>query len=105
MCCNTFLFWFSLDGGQQQMVSMWQKYYVDMKSLLSWQYLMKDFSQIHSWNITMVSLSISETFQLNYIDVCSIRQRHIQEVGSYMHCIKKSHLDAGRDWGSRFLLH
>lgn len=45
----------SLDAGHQQMISMWQRLHIDMKSLLSWQYLMKDFSQIRSWNITMVS--------------------------------------------------
>ncbi|KAK7887153.1 hypothetical protein WMY93_026774 [Mugilogobius chulae] len=54
----------SLDGGQQQMVSMWQKYYVDMKSLLSWQYLMKDFTQIHSWNITMLKSMKPEEYRL-----------------------------------------
>lgn len=46
----------SLDAGHQQMVSMWQRLHIDMKSLLSWQYLMKDFTQIRSWNITMVSI-------------------------------------------------
>lgn len=45
----------SLDAAHQQMVSMWQLLHIDMKSLLSWQYLMRDFTQIHSWNITMVS--------------------------------------------------
>lgn len=45
----------SLDGGHQTMVTMWQTLHINMKSLLSWQYLMKDFTQIHSWNITMVS--------------------------------------------------
>lgn len=49
----------SLDAGHQQMVSMWQKLHVDLKSLLSWQYLMKDFTQIRSWNITMVRLRAS----------------------------------------------
>ncbi|XP_077431939.1 plectin isoform X4 [Vanacampus margaritifer] len=43
----------SLEGGHQQMVSMWQTLYINMKSLLSWQYLMRDFTQIRSWNITM----------------------------------------------------
>lgn len=41
------------------MVSMWQKLHVDLKSLLSWQYLMKDFTQIRSWNINMVRLKAS----------------------------------------------
>ncbi|XP_061772373.1 plectin isoform X26 [Nerophis ophidion] len=41
-----------LDTGHQKMVSMWQILYINMKSLLSWQYLMRDFSQIRTWNIT-----------------------------------------------------
>ncbi|XP_019748594.1 plectin-like isoform X3 [Hippocampus comes] len=44
----------SLETGHQQMVSMWQTLYINMKSLLSWQYLMRDFTQIRSWNITML---------------------------------------------------
>lgn len=52
-----FLFSSSLDAGHQQMVSMWQSLHIDVKSLLSWQYLMKDFSQIRSWNITMVGVT------------------------------------------------
>ena len=47
----------SLDAGHQQMVSMWQRVHIDMKSLLSWQYLMKDFTLIRSWNITVVGMS------------------------------------------------
>ncbi|KAJ0065867.1 hypothetical protein NL108_000100, partial [Boleophthalmus pectinirostris] len=54
----------SLDGGQQQMVLMWQKYYIDMKSLLSWQYLMKDFTQINSWNITLLKSMKPEEYRL-----------------------------------------
>jgi plectin len=34
---------------------MWQQMHIDMKGLLSWQYLMKDITVIRSWNITMVS--------------------------------------------------
>ncbi|XP_061805799.1 plectin-like isoform X8 [Nerophis lumbriciformis] len=41
-----------LDTGHQKMVSTWQMLYINMKSLLSWQYLMRDFSQIRTWNIT-----------------------------------------------------
>ncbi|CAL9705341.1 unnamed protein product [Knipowitschia caucasica] len=54
----------SLDGGQQQMVLMWQKFYIDMKSLLSWQYLMKDFTQINTWNITMLKSMKPEEYRL-----------------------------------------
>lgn len=56
-CDLAFLSSSSLDAGHQQMVSMWQRLHIDMKSLLSWQYLMRDFSQIRSWNIMMVSMS------------------------------------------------
>ncbi|GAA6235104.1 plectin-like isoform X7 [Lates japonicus] len=54
----------SLDGGHQQMVSMWQMIHVDMKSLLSWQYLMRDFTQIRSWNITMLKTMKPEEYRL-----------------------------------------
>uniref|UniRef100_A0AAQ4P005 Plectin b n=1 Tax=Gasterosteus aculeatus aculeatus TaxID=481459 RepID=A0AAQ4P005_GASAC len=54
----------SLDSGYQQMVSMWQTLHIDMKSLLSWQYLMKDFTQIHSWNITTLKTMKSEEYRL-----------------------------------------
>lgn len=34
---------------------MWQTMFVDMKSMLSWQYLMRDIHIIKTWNITMVT--------------------------------------------------
>ncbi|XP_068999461.1 plectin isoform X4 [Embiotoca jacksoni] len=54
----------SLEGGHQQMVSMWQMLHTNMKSLLSWQYLMKDFTQIRSWNITTLKTMKSEEYRL-----------------------------------------
>ncbi|XP_058503129.1 plectin isoform X26 [Solea solea] len=54
----------SLDGGHQQMVTMWQMYHIDMKSLLSWQYLMRDFTQIRSWNISMLKTMKPEEYRL-----------------------------------------
>ncbi|XP_070691009.1 plectin-like isoform X2 [Pempheris klunzingeri] len=54
----------SLDAGHQQMVSMWQRLHIDMKSLLSWQYLMRDFTQIRSWNITMLKTMKPEEYRL-----------------------------------------
>nr|XP_043889520.1 plectin-like isoform X8 [Solea senegalensis] len=54
----------SLDGGHQQMVTMWQMFHIDMKSLLSWQYLMRDFTQIRSWNITMLKTMKPEEYRL-----------------------------------------
>ncbi|XP_075321056.1 plectin-like isoform X18 [Odontesthes bonariensis] len=54
----------SLDAGHQQMVSMWQVLHINMKSLLSWQYLMRDFTQIRSWNITMLKTMKAEEYRL-----------------------------------------
>uniref|UniRef100_UPI0037E7B913 plectin a isoform X7 n=1 Tax=Semicossyphus pulcher TaxID=241346 RepID=UPI0037E7B913 len=42
-----------LDGNLQRLQAMWQTLFVDMKSMLSWQYLMRDIHIIKSWNITM----------------------------------------------------
>uniref|UniRef100_A0AAX7TBK8 Plectin n=1 Tax=Astatotilapia calliptera TaxID=8154 RepID=A0AAX7TBK8_ASTCA len=44
-----------LDGNLQRLQNMWQTLFVDMKSLLSWQYLMRDIHIIKSWNISMVT--------------------------------------------------
>ncbi|KAM6910391.1 plectin isoform 2-T2 [Xenentodon cancila] len=54
----------SLDTGHQQLVSMWQMLHINMKSLLSWQYLMKEFTQIRSWNITMLKTMKPEEYRL-----------------------------------------
>ncbi|XP_039868563.1 plectin isoform X26 [Simochromis diagramma] len=54
----------SLDAGHQGMVSMWQMLHINMKSLLSWQYLMRDFTQIRSWNITMLKTMKPEEYRL-----------------------------------------
>ncbi|XP_029928490.1 plectin-like isoform X9 [Myripristis murdjan] len=54
----------SLDTGYQQMMSMWQRLHIDMKSLLSWQYLMKDITQIRSWNITMLKTMRPDEYRL-----------------------------------------
>ncbi|KAK2844197.1 hypothetical protein Q5P01_010856 [Channa striata] len=53
-----------LEGSHQQMVSMWQMVHIDMKSLLSWQYLMRDFTQIRSWNITMLKTMKPDEYRL-----------------------------------------
>ncbi|CAL8260213.1 unnamed protein product, partial [Boreogadus saida] len=54
----------SLDAGHQQMVTMWQQMHIDMKGLLSWQYLMKDITVIRSWNITMFKSMKQDEYRL-----------------------------------------
>ncbi|XP_077455022.1 plectin isoform X3 [Stigmatopora argus] len=53
----------SLDTGHQQMVSMWQTLYINMKSMLSWQYLMRDFTLIRSWNSTTLKSMKPEEYK------------------------------------------
>ncbi|XP_030637762.1 plectin isoform X2 [Chanos chanos] len=43
----------NLDAGHQQLLVLWQKLHIELKSLLSWQYLMRDIQLIRSWNIIM----------------------------------------------------
>ncbi|XP_047216434.1 plectin-like isoform X1 [Girardinichthys multiradiatus] len=54
----------SLDSSLQQMTSMWQILHINMKSLLSWQYLMRDFTQIRSWNIAMLKTMKPEDYRM-----------------------------------------
>ncbi|XP_016533446.1 plectin-like isoform X13 [Poecilia formosa] len=53
-----------LDSNLQQMTSMWQTLHINLKSLLSWQYLTRDFTQIRSWNIAMLKTMKPEEYRL-----------------------------------------
>ncbi|XP_056255783.1 plectin a isoform X6 [Seriola aureovittata] len=53
-----------LDGNLQRLQTMWQTMSVDMRSLLSWQYLMRDIHIIKSWNITMFKTLRVEEYRL-----------------------------------------
>ncbi|CDQ75539.1 unnamed protein product [Oncorhynchus mykiss] len=54
----------SLDSGHQSMLILWQRMHVDMKSMLSWQYLTRDITQIRNWNITMFKTMKVEEYRL-----------------------------------------
>lgn len=54
MSAHLHLLFLRLDGNLQKLQVMWQNMFVDMKSLLSWQYLMRDIQVIRSWNVAMV---------------------------------------------------
>uniref|UniRef100_A0A8C7HLY5 Plectin-like n=1 Tax=Oncorhynchus kisutch TaxID=8019 RepID=A0A8C7HLY5_ONCKI len=54
----------SLDSGHQSMLILWQRMHVDMKSMLSWQYLTRDITQIRNWNITMFKTMKVEEYKL-----------------------------------------
>ncbi|KAM9512208.1 plectin-like isoform 3-T3 [Salvelinus alpinus] len=54
----------SLDSGHQSMMILWQRMHVDMKSMLSWQYLTRDITQIRTWNITMFKTMKVEEYRL-----------------------------------------
>ncbi|XP_039675161.1 plectin a isoform X2 [Perca fluviatilis] len=53
-----------LDGNLQRLQTMWQTMYVDMKSMLSWQYLMRDIHIIQTWNVTMFKTMRVEEYRL-----------------------------------------
>ncbi|XP_054601412.1 plectin a isoform X9 [Nothobranchius furzeri] len=53
-----------LDGNLQRLQSVWQTMFVDLRSLLSWQYLMRDVHIISSWNVTMFKTLRVEEYRL-----------------------------------------
>ncbi|XP_063042063.1 plectin a isoform X4 [Engraulis encrasicolus] len=53
-----------LDGGLKRLFVLWQKLHVDMKSLLSWQYLTRDIQLINSWNIFMFKTLKTDEYHL-----------------------------------------
>uniref|UniRef100_A0A3Q2EA17 Plectin a n=1 Tax=Cyprinodon variegatus TaxID=28743 RepID=A0A3Q2EA17_CYPVA len=64
---------FRLDGNLQRLQTTWQTMSVDLKSLLSWQYLMRDIHIINSWNITMV------TFKTLRVDEYRLALRNLEQ--------------------------
>ncbi|XP_073714527.1 plectin a [Misgurnus anguillicaudatus] len=54
----------SLDASQQRLMVLWQKLHVNMKSLLSWQYLTRDIQLINSWNFIMFKTLRVEEYRL-----------------------------------------
>ncbi|XP_057683654.1 plectin a isoform X4 [Corythoichthys intestinalis] len=53
-----------LDGNLQKLHTMWQSLFVDLRSLLSWQYLMRDIHIIKTWNISMFKTLTVEEYRL-----------------------------------------
>lgn len=45
-------------------MALWQTLHLDMKVLLSWQYLMRDIQQINSWNTIVVRNHNSSSLKL-----------------------------------------
>ncbi|KAI4818180.1 hypothetical protein KUCAC02_011539, partial [Chaenocephalus aceratus] len=53
-----------LDGNLQRLHTMWQNMFLDMKSMLSYQYLMRDIHIIKTWNVTMFKTLRVEEYRL-----------------------------------------
>eukprot|EP00063_Salmo_salar_P022030 XP_013996865.1 PREDICTED: plectin isoform X4 [Salmo salar] len=53
-----------LNESHQNLLVLWQMLHVDMKSLMSWQYLMRDIHLISLWNITMFRTLTVEEYRL-----------------------------------------
>lgn len=43
----------------QKVMSLWHQLHVNMKSLVSWNYLRKDITLVQSWNLEKVTMQIS----------------------------------------------
>ncbi|XP_062394361.1 plectin-like isoform X2 [Sardina pilchardus] len=54
----------NLDSSLQQMTTYWTRLHIDMRSYLSWQYLMRDITLIRSWNVTMFKTMKTEEYRL-----------------------------------------
>uniref|UniRef100_A0A3B3I6S7 Plectin n=1 Tax=Oryzias latipes TaxID=8090 RepID=A0A3B3I6S7_ORYLA len=64
-----------LDGNLQRLHAMWQTMFVDLKSLLSWQYLMRDIHIINTWNVSMFKTLRVEEYRLALRNL----EQHYQE--------------------------
>ncbi|XP_064410045.1 plectin a isoform X2 [Latimeria chalumnae] len=53
-----------LETSHQNMVTLWHRLHVNMKSLLSWQYLIRDIQQIRSWTTIMFRTMKPEDYKL-----------------------------------------
>ncbi|XP_054619672.1 plectin a isoform X3 [Dunckerocampus dactyliophorus] len=53
-----------LEGNLQKLQNLWQTLFVDLRSLLSWQYLMRDIHIINTWNISMFKTLTVEEYRL-----------------------------------------
>lgn len=45
-----------LEATHQSLLTLWHQLHIDMKTLLSWQYLQRYLQQIQSWSLLMVRL-------------------------------------------------
>ncbi|XP_061903122.1 plectin a isoform X2 [Entelurus aequoreus] len=53
-----------LEGNLQKLQTTWQTLFVDLRSLLSWQYLMRDIHIINTWNVSMFKTLTVEEYRL-----------------------------------------
>ncbi|XP_069077082.1 plectin isoform X10 [Pleurodeles waltl] len=53
-----------LDSTHQTLLTLWHRLHIDMKSLLSWQYLIRDIQQIQSWSHTTFRTMTTEEYTL-----------------------------------------
>ncbi|XP_062342512.1 plectin a isoform X6 [Osmerus eperlanus] len=64
-----------LDSSLQKLLVLWQRLHVDMKCLMSWQYLMRDIQLMNSLNITMFRTLRVEEYNLTLRNL----QQHYQD--------------------------
>ncbi|XP_073399406.1 plectin isoform X4 [Dendrobates tinctorius] len=53
-----------LESGHQSLLTLWQRLHIDLKSLLSYQYLLRDIQLIQSWTLVTFRSMTSEEYKL-----------------------------------------
>ncbi|KAM8966331.1 plectin [Pelodytes ibericus] len=53
-----------LEGSQQSLLTLWHTLHIEMKSLLSYQYLLRDIQLINSWSLVTFRSMTSEEYKL-----------------------------------------
>ncbi|XP_077127654.1 plectin isoform X9 [Ranitomeya variabilis] len=53
-----------LESGHQSLLTLWQRLHIDLKSLLSYQYLLRDIQLIQSWTLLTFRSMTSEEYKL-----------------------------------------
>ncbi|KAM3928197.1 plectin isoform 4-T4 [Leptodactylus fuscus] len=53
-----------LESSHQNLLTLWQRMHIDLKSLLSYQYLLRDIQLIQSWNLVTFRSMTTEEYKL-----------------------------------------
>lgn len=76
---------------------MWQNMFLDMKSMLSYQYLMRDMHIIKTWNVTMVTTQDTLYERKNntlrnciWVDIQSLKHSDLVQLNINVKCYQST---------------